>query len=320
MSEVISSKMDIETLTKMNYFNKTINFAYNHRSMNISSLFQQKQLKPSWSYTTTGVLWRLLFSETNFIVGEDRDTATKQVSFFCLNAANGDMLWKNILFGEPWWIGIEAVVHDKVFLHGFKKPDMPEHGKIVAVDLGTGKELWRNNDYAFLYATPDRVMAFRDMFERRLFYELDAATGEFMQELNEPPADLYETNNGRHGRDNFLFPESLTDDVSEFSLVAPMIDKYCTRSAIRGSVEYVRSNGKLVFNYHAIQDRDEEKNLDVLQNRLCIVDEESGKQVYADIINFSTPGAVPDSFFVDESTAYYIKEKNTLIAVSLAGR
>ena len=320
MSEAVSPKMDIETLTEMNYFIKTIIFAYNHRSMNIPSLFQQKQLKPSWSYTTSGVLWRLLFSEANFIVGEDRDTVAKQVSFFCLNADNGDVLWKNVSFGEPWWMGIEAVVRDKVFLHGFKKPDMPEHGRIIAVDLGTGRELWRNNDYAFLYATTDRVMAFRDMFERRMYYELDAATGEFLRELTEPPADLYETKSGRHGRDNFLFPESLSDDGSEFSLVAPLIDKYCTRSAIRGSVEYVRSNGKLVFNYHAIQDRDEEKNLDVLQNRLCIVDEENGKQVYADIINSSTPGAVPDSFFVDESTAYYIKEKNILIAVSLVGR
>ncbi len=320
MSGVVSSKMAIETLAKMDYFNKTIILAYNHWSMNISSLFQQKQLRPSWSYTTSGVLWRLLFSETNFIVGEDRDTAAKNVSFFCLNAANGDVLWKNVSFGEPWWIGIDAVVRDKVFLHGFKRPDMPEHGKIVAVDLGTGRELWRNNDYAFLYATFDRVIAFRDMFERRLYYELDAATGEFMQELNEAPADLYETQNGRHGRDNFLFPESLTDDASDYSLVAPMIDKHCTRSAIRGTVEYARSSGKLVFNYHAIQSRDDERNLEVLQNRLCIVDEESGKQVYADIINSSTSGAVPDSFFVDEATAYYIKEKNTLIAVSISGR
>ncbi len=312
--------MDVETLAEMNYFNKTVIFAYNHWSMNISSLFQQQQLKPSWSYTASGVLWRLLFSETNFIVGEDRDTVAKQVSFFCLNAVNGDVLWKNISFGEPWWTGIEAVIRDKIFLHGFKKPDMPAHGKIVAVDLGTGRELWRNNDYAFLYATPNRVVAFRDMFERRLFYELDAATGEFLQELNEPPGDSYETNGGRHGRDNFLFPESLTEDSSEFSLVAPLIDKYCTKSNIRGPVEYVRSNGKLVFNYHAIQDRDEKKNLDVLQNRLCIVDEESGKQVYADIVNSSTPAAVPDSFFVDESTAYYVKEKSTLIALSLARR
>jgi len=320
ISGVVSWKMEIETVAKMNYFSKTIILVYTHWSMNISSLFQQRQLKPSWSYTTSGVLWRLLFSETNFIVGEDRDTAAKQVLFFCLNAANGDVLWKNVSFGESWWIGIETVVHDKVFLHGFKKPDMPEHCKIIAVDLGTGRELWRNNDFAFLYATPEKVMAYRDMFERRMFYELDAATGEFLQELSEAPADLYEARDGIRGRDNFLFPEPLTEDNSEFSLVAPLVDKYCTRSAIRGSIEYIRSNGKLLFNYHAVEGRDEKKNLDILQNRFCIVDEENAKHVYADIINSSTPGAVPDSFFVDESIAYYIREKNTLIALSLAKR
>jgi len=288
--------------------------------MNIPSLFQQKQLKPSWSYSTSGVLWRLLFSDTNFIVGEDRDTEAKRVSFFCLNAANGDVLWKNISFGEPWWIGIEGIVHDKVFLHGFKKPDMPEHGKIVAVDLGTGRELWRNNDYAFLYATQDRVMAFRDFFERRMYYEIDAATGEIIQELSELSGDLYEKKGASRGRSNFLFPESLSDAAAESPLVAPLIESFCDRNDIRGSVEYVRSSGKLVFNYHAIQGRDEEKNLDNLQNRLCIIDEASGKKIYEDIVNASTAAAVPDSFFVDDTTAYYVREKNSLVAVSLSGR
>ncbi|MGA7159452.1 MAG: DUF4905 domain-containing protein [Bacteroidota bacterium] len=312
--------MYIENLTEMNYFKKIVIIAYNHWSMNISSLFQQKQLKPSWSYTTSGVLWRLLFSETNFIVGEDRDTEKKQVSFFCLNAANGDVLWKNLSFAEPWWIGIEGIVHDKVFLHGFKKPDMPEHGKIVALDLGTGRELWNNNDYSYLYATSDRVMAFRDFFERRMYYELDTSTGKLLQELKELPADGDSKKNANFGRENFAFPESLTEAVDEFPVVVPMVNRYCDRNSIRGSVEYIRSSGKLVFNYYAVQGHDQEKNIDSLQNRLCIIDEASGKQVYADILNSSTPSAVPDSFFVDDATAYYIKEKNTLVAVSLSDR
>ncbi|HTY10292.1 MAG TPA: DUF4905 domain-containing protein [Bacteroidota bacterium] len=288
--------------------------------MDISSLFQQRHLKPLWSYSTAGVLWRLLFSETNFIVGEERDTDAKQASFFCLNAANGDVLWKSASFGEPWWIGIEGIVHDKVFLHGFRKPDMPEHGKIIAVDLGTGKELWRNNDFAFYSASPGRVFAYRDFFEKRLFYELDAATGEFIQEFSEPPVELPETKNRYRGRENFLFPEFLTEDTPEFPIVAPLVERFCGRSAIHGPVEYVRTGGKLVFNYHATLSHDEEKNVDLLENKLCIVDEANGKQVYADVVNSSTPGAVPDSFFVDDTMMYYIKEKKTLVAVPLVNR
>ncbi len=287
--------------------------------MNISSLFQKKQLKPAWSYTTEGVLWRLLFSETNFIVGEDRDTEKKEVSFFCLNASNGDVLWKDISFAEAWWIGIEGIVHDKVFLHGFKKPDMPEHGRIIAVDLGTGRELWRNNDCAFLFATADRVFAFRDFFEKRLYYELDALSGVFMQELHEPPPDMIERKRASHARSDFLFPEVLNDGLAEYPLLAPKIEKYCDMADLRGSIEFVQSNGRIAFSYHSYRGRDEERKTDLLENRLCVIDETNGKQLYADVLNSSTPAVVPDSFFVDAATIYYVKEKKTVVALPLLG-
>ena len=284
--------------------------------MNISSLFQRQQLKPAWSYTTEGVLWRIVFSESNFIIGEDRDTENKQVTFFCLNAVNGDVLWKGMTFAEPWWIGIEGVKHDKIFLHGFKKPDMPEHGKIIAVDLGTGRELWRNNDYAFVCATNDRVFAFRDFFEKRKYYEIDSSGGAFIQEFNEAPEGLYEMKNASHGRNDFLFPESSIETLAEYPLVTRHVSLYCDMEQLRGPVEFVRSNGMLVFNYHALTGRDE-KNMDVLQNRLCVVEEEGSKRIFADVLNESTPSPVPDSFFLDDRTLYYIKNKNTLVSIQL---
>ena len=284
--------------------------------MNISSLFQKQQLKPAWSYTAAGVLWRIVFSESNFIIGEDRDTENKRVTFFCLNAVNGDVLWKDVTFAESWWIGIEGVKHDKIFLHGFKKPDMPEHGKIIAVDLGTGRELWHNNDYAFVYATDDRVFAFRDFFEKRKYYELDAANGEFIRELNEPPDGLYEMKNASHGRNDFLFPESLSESHSEYPLVNRHVSLHCDMEQVRGPVEFVRSNGMLVFNFHALTGRDA-KNNDVLQNRLCVMEEENGKRIFADVLNDSTPSPVPDSFFIDGGTLYYLKDKMTIVSLTL---
>ena len=287
--------------------------------MNISSLFQKKQLKPAWSYSATGVLWRLLFSETNFIVGEDRDTEKKQVSFFCLNASNGDVLWKDVSFAEPWWVGIEGIVHDKVFLHGFKKPDMPEHGRIIAVDLGTGRELWRNNDYAFLFATADRVFAFRDCFEKGIYYALDGSSGRFVQEFLEPPPDMIERKSASHGRNDFLFPEVLSERLAEYPLLAPKIEKYCDMADLRGSVEFVQSNGRIAFSYHSYRGRDEERKIELLDNRLCIIDETNGKQLYAAVLNSSTPAVVPDSFFADAATIYYVKEKKTVVALPFFG-
>ncbi|HTX19720.1 MAG TPA: DUF4905 domain-containing protein [Bacteroidota bacterium] len=285
--------------------------------MKISSLFQHHQLKPAWTYSAAGILWRIVFSRSNFILGEDRDTEKKEVSFFCLNASNGDVLWKEKTFGEKWWIGIEGVFHDKVFLHGFKKPDMPEHGKIIAIDLGTGKEIWRNTEYAFLYAAENRVVAYRDLFERRLYYELDIATGEFIEEFNDPPYDLYERKEQSHGRNDFLFPRSLTLEEADYPIMKPIFERHGGGETIRGNVEYVRTAGCAVFNYHALKDRMTGKEGEDLQNRLCVVEESGGRQLFEDLINVSTPAPVPDSFFVGDGIVYYVKERRTLTALPL---
>jgi hypothetical protein len=50
-----------------------------------------------------------------------------------------------------------------------------------------------------------------------------------------------------------------------------------------------------------------------------VIDETNGKQLYADVLNSSTPAVVPDSFFVDAATIYYVKEKQTVVALPLLG-
>ncbi len=282
--------------------------------MKISSLFHHRHIAPRWTFTTQGILWRLLFSDTNFIVGEDRDTEKKSVTFFCLNAQNGDALWKDISYDEAWWIGIEAVVHDRLYLHGFRKPDMPEHSKIIAVDLGTGKVLWRNDYYSFLFATPDTVIVFRDLFEQRMFYELNAATGELIAEMKDRPADAYEVKEGNHGRTDFLFPHVLSGDDENVSL-RKLIEKSTHEEEIRSDIEYARSNGKAIVNFHVVVKSASEAAREILQNRLYVLDERTGKELYAEVVNAETPAAVPDSFFIDRSIVYFIKERKTLVAL-----
>lgn len=282
--------------------------------MKISSLFHRQRIVPKWTFTTKGVLWRLLFSDANFIVGEDRDTEKKSVTFFCLNAQNGDALWKEISFDEAWWIGIEAIVHDRLYLHGFRKPDMPEHSKIIALDLGTGKVLWRNDQYSFLYATQEKVVAFRDLFEKRMFYELNAATGELIAELQECPPDAYEIKANNHGRTDFLFPQSLSEGNESPSLLQ-LIERNTHEEEIRGDIEYVRSGGKVIMNFHVVIKPASQPNQEVLQNRLHIFDEHTGEELFAEVLNAETPAAVPDSFFVDQSIVYFVTERKTLTAL-----
>jgi len=144
-------------------------------------------------------------------------------------------------------------------------------------------------------------------------------SGVFMQEVHEQPPDMIERKRARHARSDCLFPEVLNDGLAEYPLLAPKIEKYCDMADLRGSIEFVQSNGRLAFSYHSYRGRDEERKTDLLENRLCVIDETNGKQLYADVLNSSTPAVVPDSFFVDAATIYYVKEKKTVVALPLLG-
>jgi hypothetical protein len=48
-----------------------------------------------------------------------------------------------------------------------------------------------------------------------------------------------------------------------------------------------------------------------------VVNPDTEKEEYFDVLNADTPYPVPDSFFIDTGTLYYIKEKQTLCAVRM---
>src|ERR1043165_73152 len=148
-------------------------------------LFGSKnKLRPAWNFVANGVIWRLLISQNGYLVGEDRNKESKMVTFFCIHLESGEVLWQGKLFDEDWWMGLEARHNDIVFMHEFATPDLPEHKKIPAVDMMTGRPLWTNEQSKFLFAHEDRVYTVKDGFETRTFIELDLRTGKEMREVD----------------------------------------------------------------------------------------------------------------------------------------
>src|SRR3989304_2231091 len=113
--------------------------------MKLFSLFKAGKIRPAWQYKTDGQLWRILFSESARIVGEDRNEEKKEVTFFCLDEMSGEVLWNRVRLKEHWWIGIETLYDGIVYLHEYVKPDLPQHHKIIALDLESGERPWRDD-------------------------------------------------------------------------------------------------------------------------------------------------------------------------------
>jgi len=55
----------------------------------------REKLKPQWTFSPEGLIWRL-FPVENFIIGECRTIETKTTSFFCIESSTGKVIWENI--------------------------------------------------------------------------------------------------------------------------------------------------------------------------------------------------------------------------------
>ena len=279
--------------------------------MFLSSLFQRHKVKPLWQFRTSGILWRLTFSQTGFIIGEDRDADKKIVTYFCLNVSNGDVLWKDLSFCDPFWSGVKGVIEDKLYIHGFRKPDMPEQHKIVAVDLGTGKELWSRNDISVLSANENELCAFRDFFERRAYYLINAKDGELIAEYDKLP-ETYIPREDFTGKTNFQYPQpsQLTTELKN------LIEQFAPTINIKGQIEIIEYKNLFMCSFHQKEKNNPDEQINY-SHHFLLIDNSKTKLLYKEVLNSSTPNIVPDSYFLGDDILFLLKEKSAIIAINI---
>lgn len=271
-------------------------------------------LKSAWSYSTTGILWRIVPSSLGYFIGEDRDTSTKSVSFFCVNRVTGETCWSGKSFSEPWWIGIEAVSGSTIFLHEYATPDMPDHKKIHAVNLLTGDVVWSNHELKMLFAHDDRVYAVQDLFDKRIFFALDIATGTVVSEIDREYLNTLQRTLPDDPDQNTMYPLPASE-VSPDSDLYENIQFALSKTGNPVLPEYlVRKNCMIIAYYENLDGTGNE-----FQQHLSVHSLNQKKILYRDSILNRAALPVPDSFFCIDDFVYYVREKKILTAVNLSG-
>lgn len=272
------------------------------------------EVKKQYSFTNNRQLWRILLSESNKLIVEDRDTEKKQAFFSCLEAPTGSEIFRNFQLEEKFWVGIEAIYKDIIYFHKYAKPDMPGHKEIIAFDIMEQKILWHSDNLSFMFVHDGLVYAFRQKFEGWEFFSLDYKTGETAEELG---GDAQRVNAIRDSIDEmekyrgYLFPETFHEDKIEDIEIKQIIKQIIEGRDLAGSVEYIKYDGLLLFTFYA---RVFEQSL---VNRFLCADVATGKVIFEDVLNANANAFVPDSFFMKDNLVFLLKEKRELVVCSV---
>jgi len=267
------------------------------------------KLKKKYIHNNNRQIFRLIPTDTDKIIIEERDTNEKQAYFNCLHIESGKKILKNLQLDEKFWVGIEAVYNDVIFFHKFQKPDMPHHRGIIAYDIEKKKKIWENLENTFLFIKDDKVYSFQQNFDGREFFTLNYTTGEMIEELGNDSSSINLLREKVIASEDFsayIFPtifdssEVINQDVNEWLI------KLKENHLISGKIEFVLKDNLLMFNFHEI-------NADnSLNNKFKAVDLLKGKYIFETTLNFNTNAFVPDSFFVKDNLLFLLIERKKL--------
>lgn len=265
-------------------------------------------IKKQYLYDNNRQIWRIIPSG-NKVVIEERSPENKEVFFNCIDINSGDEIFSDIQLDEKFWIGIEAVEDDYIFFHRFPKPDMPNHKSIITFDINTASVLWHNDDLTYLFYYEGNVVCFKQLYDRREYYLIEAASGKIISELgdeSEKINELRENSIEDYYAEGYLFPVEFRKELTPETEWEEYLRNYSRKFEIKGNISYINIDSLLFFNYHEITDENSFNNL------FIAVDIESGKVLMKETLNKNITKLMIDSFFVRDNLLFLMFEKTKL--------
>jgi hypothetical protein len=255
------------------------------------------------------VLWQLHTGSLDFLVGEDRNLETREVSFFCVDRKTGFVRWEGLTPVDRWWSGIEAVAGGTVLFHGFASPDMPLHRGLTAVDLASGARRWSLAGVRYLRMEGNAVVVVNEGREGEVVGWLDMETGEA---LEGPARDRPVAG----GFPETRLPQPLVTEAIEDPELREAVRSAVPEAARPESVLWVRWDDCCVLSYCEPRPGSAREQ-SAFRTCLAVLGGVRWSPLFSDVVQSRTRVMPREPFFCQEGMLYFVKEHSTLVAVPL---
>lgn len=268
------------------------------------------KLKKLYKHDNGKQIWRILPTDNNKVVLEERETNTKEVFFSCIEIESGKKIFKNYQLDEKNWIGIESIYNDIIYFHSYGKPDMPAHKSIIALDFRSQSIIWQNDNYVFSFVYADKVYCYQQRFESKVFFALDYLTGNVIEDFGNDVSvinQIKEQYDAKFWEQNYFFPEYFNRSGQAEKDYQKYLQKLLTDKVIKGEVSYLVISDLLMYNYHEVN------KTNTLNNEFVVIDLNKNKTLLKETLDKNLVNLMPESFFVKDNFLFLIVDKTKLL-------
>ncbi len=256
----------------------------------------------------------MLFSNDDYAVIENRIKETKTVNFSAVNLSDGKIIWRNFSLEEPWFVGLEAVHDNFVFLHGYFDPNLPEHQGIYCVNGKTGDLLWYDQNFSFFSYAEGILYVYKDDAAGRKYFSLEPVTGETVSEFGDDNSES-ETKRSEYpaleGYQDVQFAERMDVLNPQFADIKTLLDKHSAKIDETIGIDYIDRGENIIFGVHHSG----------LKGNLCytmlIVESRTAKVKLNELLADDLTGQAGDLFFLKSNRLISVKNRTILQVHSL---
>lgn len=238
-----------------------------------------------------------------YLVLEIRNEDKHQVSFAVVALESDELIWKEVIFEEPWWIGATATDGGIVVFHIYQDSQNPQNKNYFAVDVASQRQIWHSDTFQVMGIEGNDLLGFEKQKDSR---EYKLISIKDKKEIPLSKADIERLLPGENK--NLRYPFHYIETQPHFETVKQFIIQYTNTKPVQGC-EYLEYKNLILISYY-IQESS------ALANYLLVIDME-GQLYLQEALDKRLSQIGLGTFFIANDKLVLIKEKNQLISYAL---
>ncbi|PKV75867.1 DUF4905 domain-containing protein [Pontibacter ramchanderi] len=256
-------------------------------------------------------MWRIrLDAPGGWLALEVRDADLLQTRFYTLQLPGGRLLELKLPDHNTWWLGLEDVHEQAVYLHGYGDRQLGQHKGIRAFAADSGIALWQQPELTFYGAEQGGLLAYNSRQEPANLLLLESRYGKVIQnDISQKEAAEQVQHYHKLRFEGVLYPHLYREGEDYYRQVHAFLVQALECEPVM-ALEYAETDTCLVVSYYK---RAGENKLD---NFLAVFDL-NGFLHLNELLAGAIDGVGSDTFFIFMRNLYFVQNKTTLKAYSL---
>ena len=257
-----------------------------------------------FSHTFPETIWRILpHPERDEWVVELRDAARKTASWALVDLSLKKVLWQQSPPTTEWWTTLAGFAGNRIFLHNYRFPDIPEPTDLLALSASAGTLEWGLPGCVFVRNLPnyEQIIVAQKQGEMMQSRFCDPDLGLLKNPVEEkdlPPAIVLK----------YRTPIRYEPQDIYFDRLSSFLDKIVgVRDAI--AVDYLESAPYLVISYYLYESGKTAQHL-LIVNR-------DREIIYHNQLSDNRPGMSLDTILLKNDRLVFLRNTHELISLTL---